>query len=432
MSTKRRKSLRWVRLDNAAKIYPASRRKNWSAIFRQSVTLHEDVDLEVLRRALKVTIKRFPTIAARLDGGMFWYYLEQLESPPEILPEASYPLTYMGDKEMRSCAFRVIVYQNRIAIELFHSLTDGTGALIFLKTLTAEYLEQKHGISIPCEHGILDRREEPKPEELEDSFPKYAAPVAASRNATNAWRVPYGERTVNGFLHNTCFNLSVEEAKRVAKERGITLTVLFSAIMMQALINLQKEKVPEREKRARIKLLIPVNLRSLFPSKTLRNFAMFTTPELNPKLGEYTFEEICSVIYHKMGSEITAKHMSTVIATNVKNEQNKFIRLIPLPIKNMVMKAIFDSVGEIKSCLSLSNLGQVKVPEIMNPYIKRMDFMIGIQATAPYNCAMLSFNDTIYINFIRNVREAALERHFYAVMQELGLHPTVESNNCEV
>ena len=129
-----------------------------------------------------------------------------------------------------------------------------------------------------------------------------------------------------------------------------------------------------------------------------------------------------------MGSEITAKHMSTVIATNVRSGQSKFIRLIPLPIKNIVMKAIFDSVGEIKSCLSLSNLGQIKVPEIMNPYIKRMDFMIGIQATAPYNCAMLSFKDTIYINFIRNVKLPELERHFYAVMQELGLHPTVESN----
>ena len=70
---------------------------------------------------------------------------------------------------------------------------------------------------------------------------------------------------------------------------------------------------------------------------------------------------------------------------------------------------------------------------VMSSYIKRMDFIIGIQATAPFNCAMLSYNDTIYINFIRNVRLPELERHFYAVMQELGLHPTVESNNtCEV
>ena len=159
VAKKKRKPLSWVRLDNAAKIYPAARRKNWSNVYRQSVTLIEDVDVEVLRSAVAVTVKRFPSIAARLREGMFWYYLEEVDSPPEIRKEECCPLTFMSDIEMRSCALRIIVYHNRIAIEFFHSLTDGTGALIFLKTLTAEYLEQKYGISIPCEKGVLDRKE---------------------------------------------------------------------------------------------------------------------------------------------------------------------------------------------------------------------------------------------------------------------------------
>ena len=430
MKNKAKRPLIWVRLDNAAKIYPAARRKNWSNVFRQSVTLFDDVDTEVLKSALEVTVKRFPSIAARLRKGLFWYYLQQVESAPEIREEYSYPLTYMSKQEMRKCAFRVIVFNNRIAVEFFHSLTDGTGALIFLKSLVAEYLERKYGIEIPCEDGVVNRRNPPTEEELEDCFLKNAGRVAASRKATNAWHVS-GESQRDGFLNLTCFNLPVKETLETAHRYNCTLTVFMSAVMMKALLNFQNEKQPDIRRQKRIKLLIPVNLRQLFPSGTLRNFAMYTIPEIDHRLGEYTFKEICDVIRYKMGTEFTAKYMSSVIATNVNDEKNPLVRLIPLPIKNAVMKAIFDSVGEKKSCLTLSNIGLVKVPEVMSRYIKRFDFILGVQAAAPYNCGMLSFGDTIYINFIRNIKEAELERHFFAVLKELGLSATVESNRNE-
>ena len=427
MKKKETGPLLWVRLDNAAKIYPAARRKNWSNVFRQSVTLYDNVDMVVLKSALDITVKRFPSIAARLRKGVFWYYLQQVESAPEIQEEYSYPLAYMSKSEMRKCAFRVIVFHNRIAVEFFHSLTDGTGALIFLKSLVAEYLTQKYNIEIPCEDGIVNRRALPTEEELEDCFPKNAGNVPASRKDTNAWHM-YGEPQRDGFLNLTCFNIPVKEALDMAHKYNSTLTVFMSAVMMKALVNLQNEKQPNIKRQKRIKLLIPVNLRKLFPSNTLRNFAMYCIPELDPRLGEYTLDEICEIIQHKMGSEFTAKHMSCVIATNVNDEKNPLVRLIPLPIKNAVMKAIFDSVGEKKSCLTLSNLGQVKIPEIMSKYVKRFDFILGVQAAAPYNCGMLSFGDVIYMNFIRNIKDAELERHFFSVLQESGLSATVESN----
>jgi len=427
MAKQAKKPLHWVRLDNAAKIYPAARRKNWSNVFRQSVTLTEEVDPAVLQSALAVTVKRFPSIAARLRKGVFWYYLQQVESAPELREEYSYPLTYMSKKEMRKCAFRVIAFHNRIAVEFFHSLTDGTGALVFLKNLTAEYLEQKYGLHIPYENGIVDRSAPPPEEELEDCFPKNAGAVPASRKATDAWHM-YGEPQKDGFLTLTCFQLPVSETLALAHKYGVTLTVFMSAAMMMALLNLQKEKNLNIRRQKRIKLLIPVNLRQLFPSKTLRNFAMYTIPELDPRLGEYTFPEICKIIQHKMGAEITKKHMSSVIATNVNDEKSTVLRLVPLPIKNAVMKAVFDSVGERKSCLTLSNLGRVIIPESMAGYISRFDFILGVQAAAPYNCGMLSYRETIYINFIRNIKEAELERHFFAVLRSLGLFPTVESN----
>lgn len=430
MAKRMKKPLKWVRLDNAAKIYPAARRKNWSNVFRQSVTLHEDVDPVILKSALNVTIKRFPSIAARLRRGVFWYYLQQLDSAPEIKEEYSYPLVFMSNDEMSRCAFRVIVYGERIAVEFFHSLTDGTGALVFLKNLVAEYLQQKYCISIPFEDGIVDLAAEPTSEELEDCFPKNAGAVPAGRRDTNAWHM-YGEPQKDGFLNLTCFQIPVKEALELAHSYNSTLTVFISAVMMQSLLNLQREKTPTGKRQKRIKVLIPVNLRPLYPSKTLRNFALYTIPEIDPRLGEYTLEEICRVVKHKMGSEFTAKHMSRVIATNVNDEKNPILRLVPLPIKNAVMKAVFNSVGEKKSCLTLSNIGQVKVPLVMEPYIKRFDFILGVQAAAPYNCGMLSFGDTVYINFIRNIKDAELERHFFAVLQQLGLPVLVESNQNE-
>ena len=126
--------------------------------------------------------------------------------------------------------------------------------------------------------------------------------------------------------------------------------------------------------------------------------------------------------------EIIYKYMSKMIAANVSSERLMAVKLMPLFVKNIIMKIIFDTVGEKKSCLSLSNLGRVTLPEVMMPYVKRMDFILGVQATAPYNCGALSYGDTLYVNFIRNIRQPDLERHFYRVLQSLQLPVQVQGN----
>ena len=427
MPQNKKRKLLWMRLDNAAKIYPAARNQNWSSTFRLSATLTEDVDAAVLQSALEATVPRFPSIAARLRRGLFWYYLQQLSRVPRIREESSYPLTHMSRDEVRQCAFRVIVWKNRIAVEFFHSLTDGNGALVFLKTLVAEYLEQKYGISVPAEHGVLDRREAPDPAELEDSFQKHVGNVAASRRSSDAWHL-YGTPEPDGFLHVTCLRLPVEQALKKAHEYGVSLTVYLSAVLMQALQDMQEIQEPEVRHRKPIKVLIPVNLRKLFPRRPLRNFAFYTIPEIDPRLGRYSFPEICDAVRHRMGLEVNAKIMSTNIAANVGNERMLVVKLMPLFIKNIVMKAVFNAVGERKSCLSLSNLGAVRLPDAMMPYVRRMDFILGVQATQPNNCSALSFGDTLYVNFIRNTRESGLEYHFFRVLQSHGLSVIAESN----
>jgi len=419
--------LRWMKLDNAAKIYPASRNQNWSNVFRLSATLREKVDVEVLRSALDVTVRRFPSIAARLRRGAFWYYLEQVKQVPEIRQESSYPLTNMSKAEVRRCAIRVIVYEKRIALEIFHSITDGNGALVFLKTLLAEYLLQKYGVHVPAEHGVLGRLEEPSEAELEDSFQKYAGNRSASRKATDAWKLK-GTREPDDFKHITCLQVPVDQALKLAHKEGISLTAFLCAAMMQAIQNLQKEKEPNIRRRLPIKVFIPVNLRKLFPSKSLRNFVLYTIPEIDPRMGEYSFSEICQQVVHRMGLEINPKFQSTMIATNISSERMMAVRVMPLFIKNLVMKLVFNAVGERKSCLSLSNLGAVRLPREMEPYVERFDFILGVQATSPYNCGVLSYGNTLYINIIRNVREPELEYHLHCVLRDMGLTVMVDSN----
>ena len=85
------RSLRWMRLDNAAKIYPAAKRRNWNNFFRISATLTESIDRAVLAAALDVTVRRFPSIAVRLRRGVFWYYLEEIPHTPPIQDEKELP-----------------------------------------------------------------------------------------------------------------------------------------------------------------------------------------------------------------------------------------------------------------------------------------------------------------------------------------------------
>ena len=422
-----RKRLAWMTLDNAAKIFPAARSRTWSNMFRISSTLKEDIDRDALKVALDVTLRRFPSIAVAIKEGLFWYYLEEISSPPEILDEKPYPLAGIKMSDLRKCAFRVIVYKNRLAVEFFHSLTDGNGGLVFVKTLTAEYLYQKYAVKVPKGNGILDRLEEPHPSELEDSFLKYAGKYPTPRKDEDSFRIE-GKREVDGFRTNTTFVIDPDFVKNEAKKRGVTVTVYMSAILIEASRRIQESRVMNPAKYKPIKVFIPVNLRKMFPSETMRNFILYAIVGIDPRLGDYSFDDLCQIVAAQMKQQMTEKNMAAMMRKNVASELNPIIMAVPLVIKNVIMKAIFTAVGEKKSCFSFSNLGLVNVPVEYSDYVKRMDFVLGSQADAPYNVSSLTYGGKMYLNVTRNAREPVLEREIYAVMRERGVPHTVESN----
>jgi hypothetical protein len=167
----------------------------------------------------------------------------------------------------------------------------------------------------------------------------------------------------------------------------------------------------------------------MFPSESLRNFALYVSPGVDPRYGEYTLDEVCSIVQNQMQLQNTPKLMRARIAKNVGDEKLLIIKLVPLFIKNFIMKMVFNAVGERKSCFALSNLGVCSFPPEMEQHIERMGVVLGVQANAPYNVGLISYKDKMYLNFIRNIKEPRLERAFYEVIRELGIRPIVESNS---
>ena len=417
----------WMRLDNAAKIYPAVNRSTWTPMFRISASLREPVDVDVLQSAAEKTLLRFPGIAVGLKRGVFWNYLDPIREMPQVVRDRAYPCAPMPRRELRKCAVRILHYDNRIAAEFFHSLTDGNGGLVFVKTLVAEYLTQKYGADIPCEDGILDRNQTPQPCELEDSFLKNIGCFSDGSRDPVSYRLR-GTKEPDGYLNLTTGIFEVKDVLEKAKSYGVSLTTLVTSVLIESIMELQAEKVSDRRRFKRICVQVPVNLRPFFDSKTLRNFALFVTPNIDPRKGDWSFEEILKAVHHQLGMDLTYKQLNAKMTSNVQSEQSMILKVMPLFIKNIALRFSFLYFGETTFTTTISNLGVIKLPDKMLEYVERMDFVLGPQLINTCNWSANTFGDKLYVSSIRNVREAELERKFFCKMRKLGLHVLIESN----
>ena len=416
----------WYRLDTAALIFPAIARRDWCNAFRVSATLNEEVDPEILQLAADDMRARFPSFFVTLRKGLFWYYLEESSEPVRVQGDYAYPLTFMSSRELRKNCLRILSYKNRIACEFFHSVTDGNGGSVFLCNLVARYLERKNGIRVPPGGLILDPADPPSPEELEDSFLKNAAEVAAGRRAEKSYRL-HGTRDAAGFKTLTTGIVDTEKLLDAAHRYQVTVTALLAAVMAESVIGMQNAERPRKRQRP-VKITIPVDLRRLYGSRTLRNFSLVLNVGADPRFGDYRFEELCSTIYHQLCAEATPQNMAGMNAANVLPQQLVILRLAPVLLKNLVMNAVYRRSGESGGSLNISNLTRVSLPQVMQDSVQRMEFIIGPQRTYPNNCSVLSYGGKTYINMIRNIRESELERRFFSRLVELGIPVEIECN----
>ena len=416
----------WYRLDTAALIFPAITRLDWSNAFRVSATLREPVDPELLQQATNDLRRRFPSYFVTLRKGVFWYYLEESDRPVQVRRDYAYPLTFMSSRELRQNCLRVLYYKNRIAVECFHALTDGRGGSVFLCNLVARYLERKHGLRFPREGLLRDLDRDPPPEELEDSFLKNAAPVAAGRQEAASYHL-HGSPEPGGFKTLTTGIVDTQSLLDAAHGFHVSVTGLLAGVMAESIIAMQDAEQPKKRQRP-VKITIPVDLRRLYGSRTLRNFSLVLNLGADPRYGEYTLEQLCRTIYHQLCAYATPQNMAGMIAANVQPQQLVPLRLAPVGIKNLVMDAVYRRSGESGGSLNISNLAQITLPAAMEPYVERMEFIIGPQRSYPNNCSVLSYGGKTYINMIRNIRESELERRFFSRLVELGIPVEIESN----
>lgn len=420
-----RKTRKWYKLDNAGKLYPAIANARWSSVFRASILLKETVSPQVLQQAVDRVMPRFPTMAVRMRRGFFWYYLEANDKQLPVLPDEGHPCMRFRWDENNGFLIRVLYYGRRISVEFFHSITDGSGGMIFLKTLTAEYLRLR-GIRVPPGDGVLDLKRKPSPGETEDTFQRLPLPrIKLSRKESRAYHFP-GDAEPPHTLHLIAATLPFPALRDKSKALGVTTTEHLVAALLYVSY-LEQAKTAKKKLRP-LRVSVPVNMRSFFPTETLRNFSFYVNPEIDPRLGAYTFEEVARSVHAFMQYAVNPKLLFAGIATNVADERNLLLRLVPLPVKNLAINTVFRQVGERAFTSTLSSIGLITAPAAMMAHIDRFELMLGPSATPCCNCSLISTGDRMLLMFTRNQREATLPREALRFLVSQGIPVTVESN----
>lgn len=423
MAERKTKTPNWLKLDNAAKIYPAASNRNWQAIFRLSISLKEKIDETLLHEALNKTLIRMPYFSYSLKKGIFWAYLEKIEDEAKIYKDNRFPFNWDNNKA-NPWLFRLKVHENRIALETKHVLCDATGAMYFITNIVANYLSIKYRTQIPSNGFILNPKDRPRPYEWEDSFLKHARKGTRSRKEDSAYKI-IGTNLSKGEIIITNAKIPIDIIKTRAKEYSCTINAFLSAVLLKALLDLQEE---DGRLSKPVKLSIPVNLRKYYKSKTFRNFSAYFNIPIHPSFGQYSLEDLIKQVKAYSLLETSEQLINARMNTNVIAEKNPLIRLVPLFMKNAILKIMYNLTGERYFTLSISNLGLIHLPDKMNKYIEAIDFIPGPSKRNKIGISVVGHGNTISINVTRTIEESRLEQKFLSNLVKLKVPVLVECN----
>ena len=416
----------WYKLDLSAIVYPTLQRKDFSSVYRLSVLLKEEINPQLLQKAVDLTLKRFLTYKVAMRKGLFWRYFEPNNRPgPFVQKDVRNFCMPMSFHTENRYLIRIYYYHNRISLEAHHSLGDGNGGMCLLSTLTAVYL-RLCGHTISTGYGVLNIDDTPTNGEMEDAYMKYSNLKYKPPRPTEKAYLVRGTKEAAFTLNVIDGIMSAKEVKKVAEKYNATITEYFNAVLLYAL--LQKQKKEFHIKLKPVKLAMPINLRRFFPSETLRNFITMIYPSVDPRLGDYSFEEIVTHVHHYMHLYIEEKYLRGDITTNAAAQRNPISRITPLFLKDFIVRTFYTNVQDKNSSAGLTNMGVLKVPDDMKQYIERFDIYMGVPYSPRTNCAIISFEDTLTINFASCIVESDVERYFFRKLVEDGIHVTIESN----
>ena len=409
----KQKKAHWRKLDNAAKLYSAASNKKDTRVFRFYCELKEQVQSELLQEALDQTLETFPTFLMVLRKGLFWHYLEPCNLRPVVKEEYKEPCSRLYIRDKKTLLFEVTYYQKRINFEVFHVLTDGTGATEFLKELVKNYLYLAHK-----EEGLEQVSLQPEDmtvqDQEDDSFLKYYSKdqKRPKKKKLHAFQIRRKKKDGNR-LHVHESIVSVQAILKRSRELGVSMTIFLTAIYMMAI----HEEMSKMQKKRSVILMVPVNLRKFFPSTSMLNFFNWIEPGYDFATQDESFEAVLNHTKAFFEAELTKEKMSAHISELLALELHPILRLAPLELKNLCIQA-GAKFSEKNVTAIFSNMSAVKMPESYVPYIERF----GVYTNTPkMELCLCSFQDKLSFAFTSRYDTENIERNFYRLLKEQGI-----------
>ena len=410
---------RWHRLDNTGKIFPMIANENLSNVFRISVILKHDIVPNLLQQALQDTLPMFKGFKVKLKRGFFWYYFEGNKRTPYIEKETSWPCRYIDPKSSQLYLFRVSYYGRRINLEVFHAVTDGMGAVNFIRELTARYLDLKNGTP-----HLLREEEQGTAYKIEDSYLKNYKKMPGRRYSSKpAYRME-GEYLAMGgesVVHGT---VDIQDLKRVCREKGVSVTKYLTASLIWSICQVYMGGTPGTQS---IGINLPINLRAFFGSDTASNFFAVTAIDYNREKGDGSFDSILAAVCSQMDDNIVKEKLEQTISYNVSNEKKWYVRILPLFVKWLALGFIFRR-NDRAHTMTLSNIGPITMDEEYREEIENFHLLIGVSKRQPAKCGVCAYEGKVNITFTKVFGDSRLEDCFFLHLEQAGIPVGLESN----
>ena len=423
---KMEKSYKWYKLDTAANMFASIQTKDSSRVFRISYVLkNEEVNPEILKIAVKDTLKRFPSFSTRCKEGFFWAYLEHTDTMPEVCEESEMPAAIQNHGRNGGPDLRVLYYKRRISVEIAHIITDGDGAFEFTKSLVAHYINLVDGTANKGE-SITSTRVTATEEESENAYKRYHNGKAQKiPELTDTYA--FSEKLDRNYVKVISGIMPVKELKERCHFHGVTVTEYFCAAAIYAAIKAENKPINNH-----IRISVPINLRKDFPSKTMRNFACDTTLSFSPEgRSDYSFDEIIKAIKGEIRKSLYIEKLQNFINSNYNKTVNPILRIVPYPIK----KAVLNS-SQIKNHINgmttiISNVGIIDYPEWVLSRIERVDIISGNGTV--YGLPIISTCVTVggYLNFCYSqcFKNTDFCKEFFRVISSDGVAVRIETSD---
>ena len=414
--------LPWSRLDNSAKIFPMSTGKKYSTVFRLSVVLKEDVQPDILQKAVEEALEKYQSFKVRLKAGLFWYYLEQNNKKPLVEEEKDYPCKYINLRINKGYLFKVTYFKNKINIDIFHSLTDGNGGSIFFREIVYTYLEMCHSDELNS-----NNRQPRKIEEYttEDSYIKnYDKKLKSNPSGKRAYELK-GKRIKLGGISAIHQLIDSEQLKIECKKYDATVTQYLTSVLLYSIYT---ENYIKNKGKKPIKICIPVSLQKYFPSKTISNFFSYITLSVevnNDKID--TFEKMVGFVKERFKNLLMEEEIAKTMSANVKLGNNPLVKVIPLFLKNIIVRLSYLEIRKY-STITYSNIGRIG---ILGDYKKYIDYFLVLIAPDPVEiikCSSCTFENKLVFTFTSVLNDSKIENAFYRFLKDKGISVDIETN----